>query len=773
MAYRARRTRMLGQLTMAVVAAVCAFAPAAARAAQGASADPVAGWQQRLSNAEAQLRRLPAGDAAALGAVARDLSALHADMTAWLAAFPPAQQDARAWLERASGPAASVEAAADEISRLRAVVSRIAAARQPGGGDGAFYLGRMDVTVTAEASAAATTDLAPAGAVVLDSKAIAAHDRVSLSGALALAPGVSFARVGQRNETTVYVRGFDNRQVPVFVDGIPVYTPYDGYADLERFTTFDMAEIQVSKGFTSVIYGANTLGGAINVVSRRPADRVEGTAGFFAGTGESVNGYVNVGTRASSWYAQGGASYLKADHVRLSGDFVPARYEDGGARENSYRRDGKFNAKFGFAPEGGGEYAVSYVGQRGEKGNPPYAGNDASVRVRYWKWPYWDRDSVYFVSNTNLGRAGYLRGRAYYDEYRNLLNSYDDATYTTQVKPSSFSSPYHDYTAGGSAEWGTSAGSRQSLRAVVHVKQDNHEEHNTTEPVRQQQGWISSVGAEDTIAVSPRVSIVAGVGFDWQTTTKAQGFQQGAVVDLPTGTTSGVNPQAGVFWSIASGMLRATVSGKTRLPSMKDRYSYKFGTQVPNPDLKPEHSTTFEAGYQGALGSRTTFQASVFYSRIDDLIQRVVISPNVQQQQNVGLASAAGFEADARTRPWQGLEVAGNYTFLDRDNISAPSVPLTETPRHKGLVSLTAGPWARLRGMVSVDFEAGRETMNEAGRYFDVPSFAVLNAKVSWNVAGQLDVDVSGLNLTDRNYWIVDGYPESGRVVRVGASWRF
>jgi iron complex outermembrane receptor protein len=220
-------------------------------------------------------------------------------------------------------------------------------------------------------------------------------------------------------------------------------------------------------------------------------------------------------------------------------------------------------------------------------------------------------------------------------------------------------------------------------------------------------------------------------------------------------------------------MLRATVSGKTRLPSMKDRYSYKFGTAVPNPDLKPERSVTYEAGYQGALGSRTTFQASVFYSRIDDLIQRVVIGPNLSQPQNVGLASAAGFEADARTRPWAVLEVAGNYTFLDRDNLGAPSVPLVETPRHKGIVSVTAGPWSRVRGMVSVDFEAGRETMNEAGSYFDVPAWAILNAKISWNVAGRLDVDLSVLNLTDRNYWVADGYPEAGRVVRLGATWRF
>ena len=50
-------------------------------------------------------------------------------------------------------------------------------------------------------------------------------------------------------------------------------------------------------------------------------------------------------------------------------------------------------------------------------------------------------------------------------------------------------------------------------------------------------------------------------------------------------------------------MVRATVSQKTRLPSMKDRYSYKFGTAMPNPELKPERSTTVETGYQGALGT--------------------------------------------------------------------------------------------------------------------------------------------------------------------------
>lgn len=44
-------------------------------------------------------------------------------------------------------------------------------------------------------------------------------------------------------------------QVPVFIDGVPVYVPYDGYVDMGRFTTVDLAQVSVSKGFASILYG--------------------------------------------------------------------------------------------------------------------------------------------------------------------------------------------------------------------------------------------------------------------------------------------------------------------------------------------------------------------------------------------------------------------------------------------------------------------------------------------------------------------------------------
>ena len=768
---------MKGDVCWALAAlAACLLLASSASLAASPGDDPVGAWQQRLDGAASSLGRVQAGDAEAVVRLAVQVAALGDEIGRWLAEFPPSAESDEPWLPAALA-LTTVEEVAGEIGRLRAVLSRIAAALQ-GGDPGAFYLGRVEVTVTA-AAVTAPAGAAPIASTVIDSETIAANDRSSLSGALALAPGVSFVRIGSRNETAVYVRGYDQRQVPLFIDGIPVYTPYDGYADFDRFSTFDVAEIRVSKGFASVLYGPNTLGGAINVVSRRPASRLEGRARAAFGSGSSRTAFLNVGSRLGQWYAHGSGSYTDADTFRLPGGFRPTPNQPAGDRVNASRQDGKFSVKLGWTPAAGSEHTISYVMQRGEKGNPPYAGTDPQVRVRYWKWPYCDKDSVYLVSQSHLGASGYVKARAFYDRYANALYSYDDATYTTQTRSSSFRSLYEDHSVGASVEWGNTLG-RHAVRAAGHLKRDDHQDHNSGEPPKEFEGRIVSIGVEDTVALSPRLSLVAGLGADWQATTKAQDVQRGAVIDLTAscsgdacGNTSGLNPQVGLFHALPSGLVRLTLSRKTRMPTLNNRYSYRLGTAIPNPSLDPEHSLLVEAGYDGALGPRATFQAAVFYGRITDLIQSAVISPNLSQLRNIGRVSQAGFEADVRTRLPHGVTVSANYTFLDRNNLSDPDVRLVETPRHKAAVSAAAAvlPHLSLSGFVQV--EADRLAQNSAGRYMNAPSFAEVSLKGVWTIRGRLDVEASVHNLFDADYWIADGYPEPGRTALVGARLRF
>ena len=71
------------------------------------------------------------------------------------------------------------------------------------------------------------------------------------------------------------MRGFDRFRVPLYMDGVRMYLPADNRLDFNRFLTADIAEVQVQKGYVSVLNGPGGLGGAINLVSRKPTKEVE------------------------------------------------------------------------------------------------------------------------------------------------------------------------------------------------------------------------------------------------------------------------------------------------------------------------------------------------------------------------------------------------------------------------------------------------------------------------------------------------------------------
>ncbi|MET0271253.1 MAG: Plug domain-containing protein, partial [Sphingomonas sp.] len=123
--------------------------------------------------------------------------------------------------------------------------------------DNAFGLGQIIVTARRPQSLAI-------GGETLGQEAIYTFNRNSLDEAASIIPGVTASNTGgSRNERLIFVRGFDRFQVPLSIDGIRVYLPADNRLDYGRFLTPDVAEIQVAKGYASVLDGPGALGGAI------------------------------------------------------------------------------------------------------------------------------------------------------------------------------------------------------------------------------------------------------------------------------------------------------------------------------------------------------------------------------------------------------------------------------------------------------------------------------------------------------------------------------
>ena len=134
--------------------------------------------------------------------------------------------------------------------------------------DKAFELGQIIVT-------APRTEGAAIGSYTLSSEAIYLFNRATLDEAANLIPGVTAANSGgSRNERLIFVRGFDRFQVPLSIDGIRVYLPADNRLDYGRFLTPDIAELQVAKGYVSVLDGPGAMGGAVNLVTRKPTKAI-------------------------------------------------------------------------------------------------------------------------------------------------------------------------------------------------------------------------------------------------------------------------------------------------------------------------------------------------------------------------------------------------------------------------------------------------------------------------------------------------------------------
>ena len=636
--------------------------------------------------------------------------------------------------------------------------------------DGTFQLG----TVVVSGSAGAPESMAEQ---VMGKDDIQRNNADTVSAAVATLPGASLSR-NSRNEETVFLRGFDARQVPVFVDGVPLYVPYDGYIDFARFTTFDLSEIRVAKAGASLLYGPNTLGGAINLVTRKPVRAFEGDVRLGLASGGEKQTAVNIGSNQGLWYFQLGASYLDADSFRLPKgfkDFKAQPTDTGSQRENAYRTDKRLSFKVGLTPNATDEYALGYVRQEGEKGNPVYTGQSTSG-IRNWQWPYWDKDSLYFISSTRLNQNNVLKARVFHDTYKNKLDAFTDASYRTALNNTSFPSIYNDTSTGVALELANYSFKNHELRVALHVKEDKHEDSNPLSDDKHYRDVTTSLALEDSITLAPDWRLRAGLSHDQRDAKE--------VYYWPLGSTNATNGLLELTHTLDTRgtEVYAIASHKTRFPTIKDRYSARMGRALPNPDLRPEVANHLEVGIKGSPWTGGQGQAAVFYSRITDLTQTAIVSapngtcgkgsPTCEQAQNIGKARSAGLELSLQQAISSQWALGGAYTYLARRNLSDASVRLTDTPRHRLYAAVSWTPSDAWELRTTLESEQGR-TVPFAKTYRDLGGFAIVGVKATWKARKDMALDFGVGNLGDKWYELADGLPMPGRSWFVHGTYRF
>lgn len=152
----------------------------------------------------------------------------------------------------------------------------------------------------------------------------------------------------------------------------------------------------------------------------------------------------------------------------------------------------------------------------------------------------------------------------------------------------------------------------------------------------------------------------------------------------------------------SSSVFRVSVGRGITEPSLLQNFARDAWFQG-NPNLKPERTTSFEAGLvQEWLRRRVRTEVSAFWNNFRDLIVFVSLPPPVWGSwDNVDRSWAKGMEFSARTRLWKYVTLDGNYTRLYTRivNSNTPGSPtmgigqeLMRRPRNSGSLSLSAAP---------------------------------------------------------------------------------
>lgn len=168
----------------------------------------------------------------------------------------------------------------------------------------------------------------------------------NIAQAVRFTPGVLMSEAtARRGEPSLSIRGFNGTQIGLFLDGIPMMSIYDKQTDFGQYVTQGIGSIQVSKGFASPVYGMNTLGGAINIISHRPQKELEISVrqkllfGAHSSPDEVRQGF-GIGSNVGKFYFQADISHTDRSTYPLSSDFKPTIIQPKGDKTKCLNADG-------------------------------------------------------------------------------------------------------------------------------------------------------------------------------------------------------------------------------------------------------------------------------------------------------------------------------------------------------------------------------------------------------------------------------------------------
>lgn len=574
---------------------------------------------------------------------------------------------------------------------------------------------------------------------------IEAKQQRTLPEVLREVPGLSLIQTGTPGGVAaISIRGTNFNHTKVIIDGMEVNDPStpNGAFDFSQLLTTDIERLEVLRGPQSGLWGSDSIGGVINIVTKKGTGPAQYTASVEGGSFHTFNQTAGVSGGTERYnYAFTAEHYRTGQQQVTPANLVPA----GRARHDDEYDNKTLSTKLGANLTDNLDvgFTARYIYTDLDSTTDDFGGSPQSRQSENKNNELFTRGTIHHTSYD--GKLEQILGLTYVD-YRRRFADPNSTPFTVNL----------------------SNGDR--------IKGDWQGNLKICE------GQIITLGAEhqrDTLETLDPVSasIRNSAGFTQLQSSLGERFFNTLSLRLDDNSRfghKGTYRLAPAFMVAETGTkLKASYGTGFKAPSLTQLFQSNpgFGFSA-NPNLQPETSKGYDLGFeQDVLNKKIQFGSSYFHNEIKNLID---YNAGFTTLINVGKATTRGFENFIAYKPLNILTFRSDYTFTIAEN-DIRDQQLLRRPKHKASFStiwqttdklsltgtiLYTGP--QIDG--NRDFSVSRMTNN---------SYTTVNISTNYDLNQTVTLFGRVNNLFDQRYQTPVGFEQPGLGAYAGIKTKF
>lgn len=609
-----------------------------------------------------------------------------------------------------------------------------------------------EVTVISAAKKEQSIMEAPAAITVITEADIRQSGAITIPDLLRMVPGMDIMQISA-SDLVVNARGYNKEmanKMLVLIDGRYVYWDFYGIILWDSFPIVleEIKRIEVVRGPSSALYGANAFSGVINIITKSP-EEAQGLQ--ITGTGGTISTYLGSVIHAGGW-----------NRLKYKISVGLDRTNQWDTKDQPSRDIQKTNTLVQFKFSETSDFILEAGYNQGDGETLTGIGRmDRSQKMKHVRLQF---SHPHFF--TRVFWAG----------------SEGDVLQMTTQKPYFLNSNTYDI----ESQLIANLGAKNSFILGGNYRLNFAESDLIDKNHRQD---LIAVYVQDEFKPSDRLALTVGVRYDRHPLVKNQ-----------------IAPRANLMLSpFRNHNMRFSYSTAYRNPSFIESYLYentdisaRISPRLPsgliivksrgNPNLVPEKITSYEFGYQISLWQRVRASADIFYNNLSDFIsfqttgyqdispilgypKGSVIVPAAKSYTNAMKSRAIGGEFGidwqiADWLKWSGAYARQDLTWKEDD-------PSTTQEDEKG-TTVTISPQRKLSSSLKLNFKnglnanvmlfyVGQTEKKESWAFGVVDPYMLINTRIGYQMFRQkLEVALSVHNLLDKRHYEYPGFDSQG-----------